>query len=727
MKFTPIFYGSSPDLPAVPPFPASVPGNIQLDYITAHPEVAGDLNYGLEHRKMLPLEPYTWLYTAALDYALNPGEKLWFVTEGIDYLWSLLLDGEEFYTHEGMFSRVELCLTDLLGDRLHPGAAFAVKIHPHPMLPGRPRHRSQAAQCVKPPVAYEWDWHPRVIPSGVWDETYFETRTDAHIFDAEARYTLTDDLTRADVTVSVRAACPARVTFRSPAGEVVFAGRTTPDQPELCFSVEDPVLWWCRGMGDPALYTYEVTTDGDRRTGTVGFRRVKLVMNEGAWREPAGFPKSRSNPPAQIELNGVKVFAKGSNYVNQEIFTGTMTREKYEETVRAAVECHMNIFRCWGGSGVQKEDFYDLCDRWGIMLWVEFPLACNEYYDSEHYLRTLEQEASAIIRKIRRHPSLVLWCGGNELFNSWSGMTEQYLALRLLDKLTFEMSPEIPFNMTSPLSGMKHGGYTFIDRETGLDPYALFGQAKATAYTEFGVPGIASAERIREIIPADELFPPKPGPDSAWEAHHAFGAWGSDAWLCWSTLERFGDVSSLDAMAETSAWLQRTGYKAIFEAARRQKPACAMAINWCWCEPWKCAVNNSLIAYPNLRKDAYYAVADSLRDTLGAAQIPKFLWAPGETMTLVPWLLNDTREPVKGRVTLSVAIGGEEFPLGTAVLEAKPNTNAEGAPLTFTIPATAAQKQRFTVTAALETEEGEIVTNTYELVVEGGSKIKVDG
>jgi len=722
MKFTPVFFGSSPDMPGIPPFPASVPGNIQSDFIKAHPEFAGDLNFGLEHRKMLPLEAYAWFYKTTLDYALAPGEKLWFVTEGIDYIWSLLLDGKEFYAHEGMFSRVELCLTDLLGDKLTPGAEFAVKIHPHPMLypatDRTPRHRSQAAQCVKPPVAYEWDWHPRVIPSGIWDETYFETRTDAHISDVEARYVLSEDLSRAEVRITVEAARPAKVLFRSPSGECVFERRTSPDSHVLCFTLENPVLWYCRGMGDPALYTYEVSTGGDRKTGTVGFRRTRLVMNAGAWREPAGFPKSRSNPPAQIELNGLRVFAKGSNYVNQEIFTGTLTRERYEEAVRDAAECNMNILRCWGGSGVQKEDFYDLCDRYGIMLWVEFPLACNNYFDSERYLAVLEQEASAIIRKIRRHPCLVLWCGGNELFNSWSGMTEQSLALRLLDKLTFELTPEIPFNMTSPLSGMKHGGYTFIDRESGLDPFALFGQSRATAYTEFGVPGIPSAEFIREIVPEEELFPPKPGPESSWEAHHAFNAWGSDAWLCFGTLERFGDVSSLEKTAETSAWLQSVGYKAIFEAARRQKPYCGMAINWCYGEPWKCAVNNSLIAWPERKKDAYYAVRDSLRDVLGSAEIPKFMWSPGETMVLVPWLLNDTRENQKGTVTLSVLWRGEKTVLGSADFEAKPLGNAKGEAVTWQIPEDAAPKERFTVTAELDRGDGDILANSYELVIE---------
>ena len=716
MRFKPAFFGSSPELPEIPPFPASVPGNIQRDLIDVHPELAGDLNYGLEHRKMLRFESCSWLYTARLDYETLPGEKLWFVTEGIDYAWSLLADGVGFYSHEGMFSRVELCLSDLLGDRLRPGIEFSVRIEPHPMLEGRPRDRSQAAPCAKPPVSYGWDWHPRVIPSGLWDETFFETRSELHVAGAEVRYRLAGDFSRADVEISVDCAVPARVTFLSPGGETVFEGVAPPGEPPLRFSVPRPELWYCRGTGGQALYTCVAETAGCRRTEKVGFRRTRLVVNEGSWREPSGFPKSRSDPPAQIELNGVRVFAKGSNYVNQDLFPGTVDRARYEETVRAAVECNMNIFRCWGGSGIQKEAFYDLCDTYGIMLWVEFPLACNDYFDGEHYLGVLESEAAAIIKKLRRHPSVILWCGGNELFNSWSGMTEQSLALRLLDRMTLELSPDIPFIMTSPLSGMKHGGYTFIDRKTGLDPFELFGSSRATAYTEFGVPGIASSDTLREIIPEDELFPPKPGPDSSWEAHHGFNAWGADTWLCLPTLERFGDVSTLESMAETSAWLQRTGYKAVFEAARRQKPRCAMAINWCWCEPWKCASNNSLIAWPNVRKSAYFAVADSLRDVLGAAEIPKFSWSPGETAVLVPWLFNDTLRAVSGRVAISAVFGGTETLLGFSDLEAGPLANAKGSPLCLVIPPDAAPGERFSVVARLKTGDGEF-RNEYELAV----------
>jgi len=97
----------------------------------------------------------------------------------------------------------------------------------------------------------------------------------------------------------------------------------------------------------------------------------------------------------------------------------------------------------------------------GIMVWQEFPLSCNDYPDDASYLNLLKNEATAIIRRIRKHPSLMLWCGGNELFNSWSGMTDQSLALRMLNALCYELDRNTPYIPTSPLFGIAHGNYVF--------------------------------------------------------------------------------------------------------------------------------------------------------------------------------------------------------------------------------------------------------------------------
>ncbi len=719
MKFYQNFTAYSPDVDC-PPFPAQVPGNVQNDYIKAHPEFISDINYGMQHEKMTQLEPFTWYYTTTLDFQRKAGEKIWFATEGIDYIWTVLLNDREIFHHEGMFSRVDICLDDfansLFGRNTKPGDNLKIKIHPHPMLEGMPMDRNQASQSCKPPVSYYWDWHPRAIPSGIWDDTFVESRNQYYIGRTESRYTLSPDFTHAEVTTTVDSTLPCKVKITDTAGDVVAEG-TTIDGKFTAY-VENPKLWWCRGYGEPNLYTVTVYNEENSVDKKIGFRRVQLTQNCGRLIDPQGFPKSRAWPPAQITLNGVNVFAKGSNYVNQEIFPGIVTDKEYEELIRFAYEANMNVFRCWGGTGCQKEIFYSLCDKYGIMLWFEFPLSCNNYYDSPEYLSILKQEATAIILKLRSHPSIAIWCGGNELFNSWSGMTDQHLALRLLNALTLELCPEVPFNPTSPIDGMKHGGYTFLDLETGEDQFALFGRTRATAYTEFGIPATPpSVEYLRSFIPEDELFPPKPG--GVWQAHHAFYAWGGmNPWLSLPTLERFGDISTIESIVETSNRLQGIGYKAIFEEARRQKPLCAMAINWCWCEPWKCAANNSLIAYPNVKKGGYFAVKDSLRDVVPSAKFRKFAWFPEEEFEFETWLLNDGPHAPEGDIISEITLDGVEYYTGVHHVVAEENKNAKGGVIKFKFPAGTKPKTVFQVKLTFKCACGTTIVNEYNMYIE---------
>ena len=254
-------------------------------------------------------------------------------------------------------------------------------------------------------------------------------------------------------------------------------------------------------------------------------------MNPGAWDEPRTFPKSRSQPPATLEINGRRIFAKGSNWVPPDMLYGRLDRAVYARQLGLAKDAHFNLLRVWGGGIVNKEPFFELCDELGLMVWQEFPLACNNYPDEPRYLAVLEAESRAIVRRVRRHPCLALWCGGNELFNTWSRMTDQSKALRLLNRTCLDLDPETPFLATSPLFGMGHGDYRFRDGE-GREVFQIFALASASAYCEFGCPGPASAETLKSIIPAGELFPPRRG--TAWEAHNAFGAWSPEpeSWLC---------------------------------------------------------------------------------------------------------------------------------------------------------------------------------------------------
>ncbi len=635
-----------------PWFPAEVPGSVQYDY--ARMMGWGDVSWADNCERYRALEDYAWEYRTTLSFEEQAGEQAVFVSEGIDYRFGILLDGEKVMEHEGMFTRIEL---DVSG---RSGSELTVRIHPHPKREGAPEDRCQADQSVKPPVCYEWDWHPRLLVSGMWQEAWVELRKAGYIRRCEPFVELSEDNQRAVVRFEVDCDAQMEIILFDPDGNEVGRGAE--------ITLTNPRLWWCNGQGEAALYRYVARTESHEVTGTVGIRRVRLVMNEGAWDEPAGFPKGRSVAPIQLELNGRRVFAKGSNWVGPEIFAGRLNEARYEELVHLAKDANMNIFRCWGGSGINKRAFYDLCDQMGIMVWVEFPLACNNYIGTPEYLRILEQEASAIICDLRSHPSVVLWCGGNELFNNWSGMTDQSLALRLLNKLCYELDEGKPFIMTSPIFGMAHGGYTFVNMDTQQDVFTMFQASRNTAYTEFGVPGLPSAEYLARFIPEDQLFPIKR--DSVWKLHHAFDSWGEPDWTCWlclSMLERYasGPLDSLEKVVAQSQWLQSEGYKAIFEEARRQAPYCSMAINWCYGEPWMTAANNSLISYPAEPKAGYHAVKQALRPVMASARIPKFDWQAGECFTAQIWLLNDSPAAARREIAVSIELNGVEYPLLT--------------------------------------------------------------
>lgn len=655
-------------------FPATVPGNIQKDYAVANG--FADVQYADNYKQFLPLEDDHWEYRTELRYDAKKGERVFFVSEGISYKYDVLLNGETLFSYEGMFRGFELELTDKLTGK---NDVLTVHIYPHPKSQrGQAGTRDEANESCNPPVYYGWDWNPRLLISGIWDDTYIETRSESYIGNTEVLSAISDDLQLGTVTCSFDCALPCEILLLDAEGNEVYRGS------DKQFTVSAPALWWCNGQGTPYLYTWVIRNEKEERTGKLGFRRLRLLRNTGAT-GPKTFPKGRYEAPITVELNNRRIFCKGSNWVNPELFWGEITAERYEELIRLAKECHMNIFRMWGGAGTPKRAFYDICDREGILLWQEFVLACNEYIDVGNYMQVLESEATGMIKKFRSHPCLAFWCGGNELFNAWSNMDEQYHPLRLLNKLCFELDYKRPFLYTSPLYGMAHGGYVFYSEDQGGDVFQQFQSNRNTAYTEFGVPSLSDVETLKQIIPEDELFPIKP--TEAWIAHHGFKAWGRPRWVCQDIYERyFGTPNSLEELVEGQQWMQCEGYRGAFEEMRRQWPHCSMGINWDYNEPWITAAGNELIAYPAKINPCYYYVQKAMRPTLFSAKIPKFDWKEGETFEAELWLLNDAPEAREGRVHVTARVGDEEFDLLDWNAKTDANAHKRGPTVRFVLP-----------------------------------------
>ena len=675
--------------------PAVVPGAVQLDIARAENYAP---YYFAEHWK-----DYLWMednyYTYRCNFKkpeLSGSEKLYFISKGIDYQFEIYLNNEKIFSQEGMFTPVSLDLTS----RLKETNNLLIKVFPAPKLHPKPVDRTQASHSVKPAVSYGWDWHPRLLPLGIWDDTYLEIQTASFVTDLFVNYQLNSDLSKANISLEINGrdlkANRYKWSLKDKNGIVVSKteGNIEKNDFKPTATIDKPRLWWPHDQGESYLYASEfqlIDTSSkiiQTISSKVGFRRVKLIMNTGAWSEPSGFPKTRSIPPVQFEINGRAIFCKGSNWVNPEIFPGIITRERYEQLLTLAKEANFNILRVWGGGIVNKESFFELCDEMGILVWQEFPLACNNYPDDQQYLQILKQESASIINRVKKHPSLAFWCGGNELFNSWSGMTDQSLALRLLNSQCLELDPNTPFIPTSPLMGMAHGHYVFREWSTKEEVFQEMARSKFSAYTEFGMPAPASVELLKTIIPKDELWPPKPG--TSWESHHAYNAWVGNTWLCEDIIaDYFGKSDSLEDLVANGQLLQGEGYKCIFEEARRQKPYCAMAINWCYSEPWPTAANNSIVSYPNLPKPGFYAVKNACRPVLASARFSKFQWKEGETFFADLWMLNDHYKDIPGgKVTIKIA--GDNAPITVLhwdYTSMKANINQAGPSIRCQLPA----------------------------------------
>lgn len=686
--------------------PAAVPGAVQLDWAAAEgwePYYAGDNSD--QYRWM---EDCCWTYKSVLDF-VPPAkdERLFFVCKGVDYECEIRLNGTVLHYQEGMFTPIELDLTGCA----KPGDLLEVIVYPAPKSMPSPDIRDQANQSCKPAVSYGWDFHPRLIPLGIWDETGLQIRPAVHISDFETFYKLTPDFSKANMSVKVNidqltsVDCdhpnPAGTnqiandsnsmkagqtcagsnqclttgslvwSLHAPDGNKVLTqtialnNKTVPagtcSEYSLTAVLENPLLWQPNGFGEQWLYTSELVLELDGSapqtySQRVGFRRIRLVMQPDAWKEPSTFPKTRSTPPITLEVNGRRIFGKGSNWVSPDIFPGKIDHETCAGLLKLVKDAHMNLLRCWGGAPVQKDFFFDMCDELGIMVWQEFPLACNRYEGTDKYLKILDQESRAIIKRLRRHPSLTLWCGGNELFNEWSGMTDQDAAIRLMNSNTFKLDPDRPFLPTAPVMGMGHGSYSFV--QDGVEVFQRFAKAGFTAYTEFGVLAHSSVETLRRILPEAEQRPDLP--PETYKTERAREGWSNGR--TYNSRYYFSAPTTMEQVVETTQFLQGEGLKFIFEEARRQKPHCSMALNWCLNEPWPTVSNCSIVTWPVEIRPAYYEVANALRPVLASARVPKFTWSEGEVFTAELWLLSDCLEAVApGRIEASLVVDGEEI------------------------------------------------------------------
>jgi beta-mannosidase len=322
----------------------------------------------------------------------------------------------------------------------------------------------------KAPYHYGWDWGPRFVTSGIWRPVTLEAWDEVRIADfhvAQRELDREKAVLVAAVELVSAAGGSARVVITDADGRAIAAARDVmlrrgPNRVTLEFGLKSPRLWWPNGLGPQNLYRFgaRVFTDGggeaDRATTRVGLRTLELRQQPDRWGKSFEFI-----------VNGVPVFAKGGNWIPADSFPVRVGRERYRQLLSAARDANMNMLRVWGGGIYEADDFYELCDELGLLVWQDFMFACSMYPADPAFLENVRLEATDNVKRLRRHPSVVLWCGNNEVETAWQhwGWKErlpaklwddyQKIFHDVLPAVVAEHDPSRPYWPSSPSSNLE--------------------------------------------------------------------------------------------------------------------------------------------------------------------------------------------------------------------------------------------------------------------------------
>ncbi|MFX1496241.1 MAG: glycoside hydrolase family 2 protein [Promethearchaeota archaeon] len=297
----------------------------------------------------------------------------------------------------------------------------------------------------------------------------------------------------------------------------------------LHFEIKNPQLWWVHELGKPELYELRITLEKDTIIDIIqqqfGIRDIRLIRRQDKWGETFYFL-----------LNGIPIFAKGANWIPVDSFIPRGKRKGlYERILTSAKQANFNMVRIWGGGIYEDDLFYNLCDKFGILVWQDFPFAGAIYPKHKDFFKILRIEAIQNIKRLRNHPSLALWCGNNEIEQLWLGFVniaeiedeeikleyeKAYLDLfkRLLPELITQYDPGHSYWPSSPLdnyNGTKVLSRYPNDANNGDAHYwkVWHGGASFKSYqkfnsrfmSEFGFESFPSLKTVGSFCPPDQF------------------------------------------------------------------------------------------------------------------------------------------------------------------------------------------------------------------------------
>lgn len=611
--------------------PAAVPGSVHLDLMTAGliPDPYLDEN----ELAVAWVGRVDWRYETTFDWD-GVGDEVDLVALGLDTVATIELNGAVIAHTANMHRSYRFPVHDklrlganLLAITFRAGLTAAEEastaLGPRPHVNAHPFNALRKMACN-----FGWDWGPDLVTAGIWRPLLLETWHIARIDTVRPLVELdaTTGLLHAHIDVERSADYNGALQLDVRVGGSSASRALAPTETSAVVdvAVSDVNVWWPHGYGEQPLYPVTVTLSGDNGelatwTGRVGFRAVRLDTSP-----------DEHGSPFTLSVNGVPVFARGVNWIPDDVFPSRVTCTRYAERLTQARDANVNLIRVWGGGIYESEDFYNLCDELGLLVWQDFLFVCAAYAEEDPLRSEVVAEAREAVTRLSAHPSLALWNGNNENIQGhedwgwkehlgdrtwgWGYYTEILPAIVAELDPTRAYSPGTPYSFTEgqPPNDSTHGTMHIWDVWNELD-YTAYRRYIPRFVAEFGFQGPPTWATLTEAIHDNPLTPESPGVLSHQKADDGNGK------LARGLKTHFPEPATVEDWHWATSLNQARGVALGIEHFRSWSPVCMGTVVWQLNDTWP-AISWAAIDGAGRRKPLWYALRRSFSDRLLTVQ-----------------------------------------------------------------------------------------------------------
>ena len=609
--------------------PVDVPGSVRNALLKA--DIISDWNYGLNNTSSEWVENRHWLFTSRIPDSWIPkdGKKFTLHCDGLDYNGMLMINGKEAGKFNNTFIPHTFDITPYLKEKDNT-MVFVFECPPRYL--GQIGYTSKIKDW-KPRFNYGWDWIPRIVQIGIWDKVWVSIDEEIQPLMEDIQIITDAEKTKDKGILKIKANLnksalkgKINILLLDINGNKIFEDVISPKDlvEQKTWKGFKIKRWWPNGFGEQHLYKLQISLlnksgkEVQKITRNIGFRNIEWLACEGA---------SENADPWICNVNNKSIFLQGVNWTPIRPNFADLKEDDYKKLLSTYKELGINTIRVWGGGFPEKQWLYDLCDEKGIFIWQDFPLSSSgiDNYPPEGIKEVygMSKIVRHYVTRLQHHTSILLWCGGNELYtlDNSTTVTDKHIMIGEMKEIVNMLDPSRKFTFGSPSgpniyanrdnfgSGNNwetHGPWKlpFTAEDKTMNAVKdYWTKNDALFVSEAGVPGAMSAEMITKY--AGE-YNPLPGnlENPIWR--------NVNWWVDWDEFVIDNNGQATDSLQEYVAWSQQRQVDGLSIAVKSFKdrfPSCGGFLIWMGHDSFPCMVNTSIIDFEGNLKPAAYELS----------------------------------------------------------------------------------------------------------------------